>query len=193
MNSQKGFIAQALLILIALVVFGGGYTYYKNNGVKTPPLAPVSTTTIPIVGNDRDVHGCIGSAGYSWCAVKNKCLRVWEEKCEVATTTPIVFPCPQYMPPAPDFCTGGKIIGGRKDANGCIMPPVCQITDVYCTADAMQCPDGTYVGRSGPECKFVCPVIVGGDKDIHGCLGSAGYSWCAVKNKCLRVWEEKCE
>lgn len=28
---------------------------------------------------------------------------------------------------------------------------------VYCTADAMQCPDGTWVGRTGPKCEFVCP------------------------------------
>ena len=35
-----------------------------------------------LVGNDRDVHGCIGSAGYSWCEAKQKCLRIWEEKCE---------------------------------------------------------------------------------------------------------------
>lgn len=34
--------------------------------------------------------------------------------------------------------------------------------------------------------------IVGGDKDEHGCIGSAGYSWCEPKNECLRVWEEKC-
>ena len=26
-----------------------------------------------------------------------------------------------------------------------------------CTADAMQCSDGTWVGRSGPNCEFVCP------------------------------------
>lgn len=25
-----------------------------------------------------------------------------------------------------------------------------------CTADAIQCPDGTYVGRSGPNCEFIC-------------------------------------
>ena len=37
------------------------------------------------------------------------------------------------------------------------------------------------------------PNIVGGDKDAHGCIGSAGYTWCEVKNKCLRAWEEKCE
>ncbi len=30
--------------------------------------------------------------------------------------------------------------------------------DVICTADAMMCPDGTYVGRSGPHCEFVCPT-----------------------------------
>ena len=34
--------------------------------------------------------------------------------------------------------------------------------------------------------------IIGGDKDSHGCLPSAGYSWCEAKQKCLRVWEENC-
>ena len=27
-----------------------------------------------------------------------------------------------------------------------------------CTEDAMQCPDGTTVGRTGPDCEFVCPT-----------------------------------
>ena len=26
-----------------------------------------------------------------------------------------------------------------------------------CTMEAMQCPDGSYVGRTGPDCEFVCP------------------------------------
>ena len=34
--------------------------------------------------------------------------------------------------------------------------------------------------------------IVGGDKDEHGCIGSAGYTWCELKQECLRVWEETC-
>ncbi|MFA5133775.1 MAG: hypothetical protein WC459_03160 [Patescibacteria group bacterium] len=34
--------------------------------------------------------------------------------------------------------------------------------------------------------------IVGGDRDEHGCIGSAGYMWCQPKNKCLRIWEESC-
>lgn len=31
--------------------------------------------------------------------------------------------------------------------------------EVMCTADAMQCPDGSYVGRTGPNCAFECPVV----------------------------------
>lgn len=27
---------------------------------------------------------------------------------------------------------------------------------VFCTADAYQCPDGSWVGRAGPNCEFVC-------------------------------------
>lgn len=27
---------------------------------------------------------------------------------------------------------------------------------VYCTADAIECPDGSYVGRTGPNCEFIC-------------------------------------
>lgn len=40
---------------------------------------------------------------------------------------------------------------------------------VVCTADAMQCPDGSWVGRTGPDCKFVCPGV-----DEGGSTGDAG-------------------
>ena len=30
--------------------------------------------------------------------------------------------------------------------------------EVVCPADAMQCPDGLFVGRTGPNCEFVCPA-----------------------------------
>lgn len=28
---------------------------------------------------------------------------------------------------------------------------------IFCTMDAKQCPDGSYVGRTGPKCEFICP------------------------------------
>ncbi|MDD5026441.1 MAG: S-layer homology domain-containing protein [Candidatus Peribacteraceae bacterium] len=37
------------------------------------------------------------------------------------------------------------------------------------------------------------PQQIGGQKDAYGCYTSAGYSWCAAKQKCIRAWEEKCE
>ena len=29
-----------------------------------------------------------------------------------------------------------------------------------CSKEAKLCPDGTYVGRTGPNCEFVCPTII---------------------------------
>ncbi|MCT2406317.1 hypothetical protein NZD88_01955 [Chryseobacterium antibioticum] len=34
----------------------------------------------PVVGGDRDVHGCIGSAGYTYSQIKNDCVKVFEQK-----------------------------------------------------------------------------------------------------------------
>lgn len=32
-----------------------------------------------MTGNDRDPHGCIISAGYTWCQVQERCVRLWED------------------------------------------------------------------------------------------------------------------
>jgi len=31
-------------------------------------------TDEPLVGGDKDDHGCIASAGYNWCEEKGKCV-----------------------------------------------------------------------------------------------------------------------
>lgn len=36
------------------------------------------TPTPPCVGCDVDAHGCKASAGYTWCAAENSCVRPWE-------------------------------------------------------------------------------------------------------------------
>ncbi|WP_241302070.1 hypothetical protein [Burkholderia stabilis] len=33
------------------------------------------------------------------------------------------------------------------------------------------------------------PPRVGGDRDAHGCIGSAGYAWCEKTQQCERPWE----
>ena len=32
-------------------------------------------------GSDFDPHGCIVSAGYVWCELVGKCVRLWEQMC----------------------------------------------------------------------------------------------------------------
>ena len=42
----------------------------------------------------------------------------------------------------------------------------------------------------------VYPVLpkhkIGGARDVHKCLLSAGYTWCGASNKCVRIWETPC-
>jgi predicted amidohydrolase YtcJ len=37
--------------------------------------------------------------------------------------------------------------------------------------------------------KEAIPKVVGGDRDEHGCIGSAGYQWCESIGQCVRPWE----
>ncbi|KAA2223767.1 hypothetical protein [Chryseobacterium sediminis] len=34
----------------------------------------------PVLGGDRDVHGCIGSAGYTYSQLKNNCIKTFSQK-----------------------------------------------------------------------------------------------------------------
>lgn len=43
---------------------------------------------------------------------------------------------------------------------------------VMCTMDAMQCPDGSYVGRTGPDCEFICPPAPEVPADIQAHIDS---------------------
>lgn len=36
--------------------------------------------TTPVLGGDKDAHGCIGSAGYTYSQVKKDCVRTFEQK-----------------------------------------------------------------------------------------------------------------
>ncbi len=83
MNSQKGFVLPLIIAIIVILAIAGGVFIYQKKAVA-PVINTIATSTATptIIGGDRDIHGCLGPAGYSWCAVKNKCLRVWEEKCE---------------------------------------------------------------------------------------------------------------
>lgn len=76
MQKEKGIVAIIIAIVVVTAVLGtGGYLIYKN--YSQPKL----------IGGDKDSHGCLIAAGYSWCEPKQKCLRTWEEKCEANSSS----------------------------------------------------------------------------------------------------------
>ena len=42
------------------------------------PAQPAENSE-PMPGSDRDAHGCIGSAGYTWSEVLQDCIRIFEK------------------------------------------------------------------------------------------------------------------
>lgn len=93
-SNRATFIFLLFIFFIGLVFvikfgFGGsennwvcsnGVWVKHGNPLGNPPKNHVCTKS-QMVGNDKDEHGCIPSAGYTWCEEKQKCLRDWEEPC----------------------------------------------------------------------------------------------------------------
>ena len=42
----------------------------------------------PVVGGDRDVHGCIPSAGYTYSQLRNNCVKVFNQKIKLKEVNP---------------------------------------------------------------------------------------------------------
>ena len=47
--------------------------------------AAAETEKTEIVGDDKDEHGCIASAGYTWSEVQKDCIRLWEKGVRLAS------------------------------------------------------------------------------------------------------------
>ena len=60
-----------LLILLCLLAACACSPRSENQG-QAPAQAPVA-------GADRDAHGCIPSAGYTWSPVRGACIRLFED------------------------------------------------------------------------------------------------------------------
>lgn len=61
------------------------------SSIQASPVSQQSgSSSSQLVGGDEDEHGCKGSAGYSWCEAKKKCLRVFEEGCPQANDSELI-------------------------------------------------------------------------------------------------------
>jgi hypothetical protein len=80
------------------------------------------------------------------------------------TPSPIIVTPFETSPPLPDAPPENPIIEGGAtsplEQGGAALPETSGSAEeaVFCTMDAKMCPDGSYVGRSGPTCEFApCP------------------------------------
>lgn len=78
MNSVYRSFIVIVVIVAAITIF------ISQQGIREAPKAEGNST--PILGADRDSHGCIPSAGYQWCDALQKCIRPWEENCTAAVS-----------------------------------------------------------------------------------------------------------
>ncbi len=162
--------------------------------------------TAPIlVGNDSDIHGCKASAGYTWCEVLQKCIRPWEENCTSsnqqnqtanqslvaaartycgAENVANVFICGEYI-----RVVSSLIGGGSKFYKDNQLVTQCPVVGPDSMSDQCKL---LLLGNNCVEQEVICNQMPGSDRDAHGCIPSAGYSWCDAKQKCIRSWEENC-
>ncbi|MFH0891659.1 MAG: DUF333 domain-containing protein [Candidatus Falkowbacteria bacterium] len=74
---KKSFLTIILAVLaVSGLVIAGVYAYYGR-----PAEPGAADKESGLIGGQKDEHGCLVAAGYSWCEAKEKCLRTWEDPC----------------------------------------------------------------------------------------------------------------
>jgi hypothetical protein len=82
-KAQKNILTIFLTVVIASSAIVSGTYAYKI--WMTPAISqPETGDNNQLIGGQKDEHGCLIPAGYSWCQTKQKCLRIWEESCDEA-------------------------------------------------------------------------------------------------------------
>lgn len=74
------------LMMMGLMVITG----LMNSTLVNMSGVDAQFTSTP--GSDIDSHGCIGSAGYTWCESEGSCIRTWETPCPYMIDTPQLLP-----------------------------------------------------------------------------------------------------
>jgi len=132
--------------------------------------ADESVSAEDLLGDVTDGFGCITTAGYTWCETLSKCLQAWEEPCDEEGNTVVI--------------DGTEIDTDLlDDILPTIVSPQDHIPDLA-DEDNLLGGDEDYMdhGQEGGK-------MLGGERDENGCLGSAGYTWCAKQATCVRSWE----
>lgn len=73
--------------------FLGFFTVISLAVILSVGISACAVEKRPPLGGDRDSHGCIGSAGYTWCEAQQRCIRTWEEPCVAGEKITACYAC----------------------------------------------------------------------------------------------------
>lgn len=68
MNKKQKKLSVILMIVLGVLVLGGIIVFLLTDNWDK------------IIGGERDEHGCLGAAGYTWNETEQSCVRQWLEK-----------------------------------------------------------------------------------------------------------------
>ncbi len=161
----------------------GNYVNFGGYGIQNMPstndgksisvtVPPISTGTVQVSvsssrGQSQPVSFTVTNASVVCSTEARLCpdnktyVSRTGPNCEFAPCPPVVPICPNYTPPAPDWCATGSIVSQGIGPDGCQLPPKCVYPDVPPTCNyyvAPTCPNGGKpVFRSG-TCDYSCPT-----------------------------------
>lgn len=166
-NDGKGTIQLSKLdesggyfkILIEPVKLQGKFTL--DQVIKNNPVCDPKRTQDPI---DSMINNSIPAKIYTNvdCMAQGKTLiRAVSDTTEGTMMYTFVidsqFALDEFKSQLDEIMSTFKVIDNPAGMEASVAPsPQEQGDVVFCTMDAMQCPDGSFVGRSGPKCEFVC-------------------------------------
>ncbi len=101
--NKKRSIAVIAMLAAAVAIFAGVNRYTANNkdsGPVSDNRPPTLENGLSVSGNEptpiggqKDEHGCLSGAGYSWCDKTESCIRSWETYCTAAAPKAAQFDC----------------------------------------------------------------------------------------------------
>ena len=148
-----------------------------------------------IPGSDTDEHGCIASAGYSWCDATNTCVRSWVTPCTQVDPQFAIDPIPVPLPVSLPATAGGRCASNFCESSDC---PQC-VDGLECVAPVDMMCAGTCYGTcrdivdiqqcSDVMCDMYCPNDF--QVDDNGCPMCVCNEGEQIPTDCL-TWYDGC-
>lgn len=148
------------------------------------------------VVDDKDSHGCMITAGYEWCEIQGRCIRLADENCTDEQDETNLDA---------NGCVPSEGYSWCENLRECIRPWEidCDTGDLLNTEGIIYDMHGCEISNSYVWCEerkecilpweIDCAADSASDNDTHGCDGLTGYSWCEPKQSCIRAMDETCD